>query len=107
MPLPLGARGWEVSDDDVTKAEFVRASFEFCALECWDNAEFMTQYRRLSGHKLGRVQRSTIERMVDEACGHDPTALNDTEVREFLEFVRNYVWQPWITALVAETEASP
>ena len=71
-------------------------TFEECVWECWDNPDLMREYRRLTGHALGKDRRSTIERMIDSATGHEPPALDEAEVRHFLNFVRDHIWQPLV-----------
>lgn len=72
-------------------AETERVTFTDCVWECWGNAAFMREYRRLSGHTLGLDARSPIEKLIDGATGHEPT-LSEVEARQFLDFVRDHVW---------------
>lgn len=71
-------------------------TFEQAALGCLENSEFMANYRKLRGSRVGLNTRSPIERMVDEACGAPPGDVSEQEWREFFEFVRDYVWHPVI-----------
>lgn len=41
--------------------------------------------------------RSNMDRLVDEACGRD-----DKAMREYVQFVRDYIWQPWLAKMMAE-----
>lgn len=54
---------------------------------CLGNAEFMREYRRLTGHRLGGGP--IIDQEIDKATGK----LND-EARQFIEFVRDHIWWP-------------
>lgn len=78
-------------------------TFSDCVMECWDNAAFMREYRRLTGSKIGSDPRTQIEKMIDAASGHDPT-INEVEVREFFDFVRKYVWETFVAKMVAEMQ---
>jgi hypothetical protein len=69
-------------------------SLERCIWECWENQDFMREYRRLSGHALGQDRRQGIERLIDQATGHEPPVIDDKEARQFFEFVRDVVWLP-------------
>jgi hypothetical protein len=63
------------------------------------NREFMSNYRRLTGSKLGLDSRSGIERAIDEATGFDP---HEPEWGPFFEFVRDYVWLPVLWKIAEE-----
>jgi len=76
-------------------------TFSDCVMECWDNAAFMREYRRLTGSKIGSDPRTQIEKMIDAAAGHDPT-IDEAEAREFFAFVRKYVWDTFVAKMAAE-----
>ena len=57
------------------------------------NKEFMREYRRLTGHRLG--DGPVIDRMIDESTGK----LED-EARQFYVFVRDHIWMPVIAQSV-------
>lgn len=50
---------------------------------------------RLKGYSL---PKSGIAIMIDQATG-----LEETRHREFIGFVRRYVWQPWLSQMLATT----
>lgn len=80
-------------------------TFEDAVLATWNNREFMENYCRLRGAKTllaAPDSRSAIERMVDEAAGHQPYAIDKREAHEFFEFVRDYVWLPVLQRTAAE-----
>ncbi len=60
-------------------------TFEDVVKHCAGNAEFMAEYRRLSGHSL--LSRSVIENQIDIATGKI-----DQEVKAFIAFVFDAVW---------------
>ena len=51
---------------------------------CLSNQDFMREYRRLSGHSLGRG--APLDRMIDKATGK-----LDEEAKELFNFIRDYV----------------
>ena len=65
-------------------------NFRDVVLMCFANREFMEQYRRLSGSRLGLDERTPIEKMVDSAVGYDGIAEDDA--LSFFEFVHDVVW---------------
>lgn len=56
----------------------------------------MREYRRLSGHAIGKYVRKPIDRMIDATTGYTPPALDDAEAVAFLEFVERVVWLPLV-----------
>lgn len=70
-----------------------------CIVTCLQNSEFMREYRRLSGSKVG-LTLSPIEQMVDQATRYAAIqAKKDMdEFAEFVEFVVRAVYTPLITA---------
>jgi hypothetical protein len=61
-------------------------SFLECLETCTHNSEFVAQWERLNGKKL--VATSPIDRMIDEATGHDVAMIG-----EFADFVYDYVFR--------------
>ncbi len=72
-------------------------TFHECVFACWDNPDFMREYRRLSGHAIGKDRRAPIDRMIDTTTGYTPPALDDKEAVAFLEFVERVVWLPLVS----------
>lgn len=60
-------------------------SLEACLNYAINNQEFVEQYKRLTGARLG--SGAPIERIVDESTG-----LLEKELRDFFDFVKEYVW---------------
>lgn len=75
-------------------------TFQQVVLQCFGDSEFMAQYRRLSGAKLGLDERSLLDRLVDRATGNRP-AIDEAEARAFFEFVRDHIFAPVVSACVA------
>ena len=67
-----------------------RVGFLECIARVWGDPELMAEYRRVYGSTIGLDNRAPIERLVDEATGHQP--INDREVAQFLNFVWDCVW---------------
>lgn len=71
-----------------------------CVEMCASRPEFVSEFNRLTGRKLGEnlVPSSPIAKMVDEATGFDEA--RDTQQREdsraFIEFCFEYVWAPFV-----------
>jgi len=66
-------------------------TFQDVVIECSKNAEFVSNFNRLSGHSLGKSQsRQPIEIMIDDACGVSGESNDD--MKAFVEFVFEYVW---------------
>ena len=42
-------------------------------LYCFDNKDFVRQFNRLTGSSLGVDRRTALDRMIDEATGHEPS----------------------------------
>lgn len=79
-------------------------TFSDAVNECWRTEELMVEYRRLSGSTLGLDRRSGIDKLIDEASGHNPW---DSEYVPFFEFVRDVVWMPLAAASAsARTESA-
>ena len=74
-------------------SEYFEASMNECIGATLDDADFMAEYRRLTGSRIGLDDRPPIVKMVDRVCGHVP-APDEKEARAFYEFVRDYVWLP-------------
>jgi hypothetical protein len=62
---------------------------ELCAM-CLENNDFVREWNRLTGHKLG-VTRTPIEIAIDKTCGYDP---NEKAMPEFVDFIMEYIWLP-------------
>lgn len=94
----------ELSDEaiDAAMADATEATFRFCVREVLANEAIMTEYRRLSGRPNFMLKRHPIEVMVDEACRRQ--VVDPEEAKEFFDFVRDYVWLPWLNALAPETQ---
>jgi hypothetical protein len=67
-------------------------TFTECVLECFDNRELIAQFNRLYGCSLGVDRRSVIERMIDQATGHEPPAVDEAEALQFIDFVYECIW---------------
>jgi hypothetical protein len=63
-------------------------TFTDCCFECIKNAEFVKEFNRLTGYKLGQ-KRTGMEVAIDKACGYDP---NKEALPVFVAFVYEYVW---------------
>jgi len=75
----------------MTAAPKVR-TFTDCVLYCFENRELVEQFNRLFGCTLGvGIPRSSIEAMVDRACGHNP-AMREDEAQLFIHFVYDSIW---------------
>ena len=72
-----------------------QVTFLDCLREAVNNAELVSNYNRLTGEHLGEsAKRSPIERLVDQATGHNK-AIQDEEMqamRKFADFVKDVVW---------------
>lgn len=66
-------------------------TFEDAVVECFEQPEFMEEYRRLTGSTLGLDGRAPIVRMIDDHTGHDP---HEAEWAPFFRFVFSFVWMP-------------
>ena len=62
--------------------------FAYACSVCLGNKDFVKEFNRLTGHKLG-VPRTPIEKMIDEACGRDPDA---KAMPDFVNLVYELVW---------------
>ncbi|MBC8737077.1 hypothetical protein F6X40_09675 [Paraburkholderia sp. UCT31] len=70
-------------------------SYLACLKESVGNSEFVAQFNRLTGLKLGEsAMRSPLERCIDEATGHDDAvaAREDFAFRQFALFVKD-IWE--------------
>lgn len=59
---------------------------------CLENKDFMQQYKRLTGAKLG--SGSIISNMIDKATGFDKK-----EYIELFDFIKNYVYLPYLKTI--------
>lgn len=64
-------------------------SFKDVVLYCVDQPEFLKEYNRLMGCKLGKP-RAPIEILIDEATGYVPNSEDD--MQKFIAFVYQTVW---------------
>jgi len=64
-----------------------------CIIECAGREDLVREFNRLTGCRLGQsLERTGIERMIDEATGYPGES--DDDMRQFCEFVRDYIWLP-------------
>lgn len=77
--------------------EQIEESFKFVVRECLDNPEFMREYRRVFNTDFGSAI-PPIYFEIDKATG----AYED-KAKEFFDFVRDYVWKPWLDKLRSES----
>ncbi len=82
-------------------------TFPQCVLACWDNADFMREYRRLTGAAIGEDKRSALDRLIDAATGHTPPVFDDRELEAFFEFVHDYIWSPLVAEHLRGLYVSP
>lgn len=67
---------------------YVDPAFQRCIVESSDIPELVENFDRLTGCKIGRISTgSVIEKMVDSATG-----FRDDQLRQFAEFVHQYVY---------------
>lgn len=66
--------------------------FEQCCTECLNNDDLVNEFCRLKGIKRPD-KRSPIEIQIDQACKYDA---NKEFIKEFTQFVFEYVWIPLI-----------
>jgi len=64
--------------------------------ECISTKDFVEQWNRMTGHKLG-FPRTGIEMAIDKACGYDPDM---KAMPDFVDFVYEYIWLPLVTGEV-------
>ena len=69
-------------------------TFSDCCSACLADKEFLAQFTRLTGMRIGAV-RTGMEAAIDAACGYDP---DKSGMEAFCRFVFEFVWLP----LVAE-----
>lgn len=71
-------------------------TFQEVVLECRMTPEFVKEFNRLSGCKLGIDNRAPITKMIDEATGYQ-TGLDKQEswyMQQFIGFVFACIWLP-------------
>lgn len=67
-------------------------TFQEACSQCISNKALIREFNRLTGNRLGEP-RSSIERMVDSACGFD----QDKEAMpDFVRFVYEFIWMPLV-----------
>lgn len=70
-------------------------TFEECVMHCFEERELVREFNRLWGCSLGVDQRPPIERMIDQATGHEPS-INEAEAVRFIDFVLECIWLPLV-----------
>jgi hypothetical protein len=66
-------------------------SFVDCLSECIACPEFIIEFNRLTGSKLGQsLKRSRLDRMIDEACRY--SGESDEDMARFVNFVYEVVY---------------
>lgn len=73
-------------------------NFTECCSECLSTPDFVKEFNRLTGYKLG--SRVPIEIEIDKACGYNH---DEEAIKAFARFVFLYVWMP--VAIQDESEA--
>lgn len=68
-------------------------AFTSCVGMCYENSNFMQEYRQLTGSAFGE-NPITLQMLIDEA-----TARQDSEACRFFTFVRTCVFDPWLLGL--------
>lgn len=63
-------------------------TLETCIREALNTPEFIEQYNRLNGSRIGKP-RAPIEQMIDKITGYEKD-----QMYKFFNFVRDYVWIP-------------
>jgi hypothetical protein len=77
-------------------------TFSEACSECIANEDFVREWNRLTGHKLG-VSRSPLEAAIDKACGYNP---DEKAMPDFVEFVHECIWLPLINQYIAWENAN-
>lgn len=80
-------------------ADFATDTFSTCVQMAWAEPALVREWERLSGKRITTTGRSPIDVLVDRACG-----LEDEAYRSFFEFVREFVWLPWITGMAMDAQ---
>jgi hypothetical protein len=73
-----------------------QSTFEQVLHYCAATPELVAQFDRLTGANLAR-KGAPINLMVDDATGK-----TNEDVAKFVEFVREFVYMPWVMAMVAD-----
>lgn len=82
-------------------------NFKECVEECLKNQGLVNEFNRLYGCKLGIDNRSLLDKIIDSATGNQ-LAIEEKEtgeIRQFVEFVKEYVWIPLAAKMMAEMMA--
>jgi len=71
-------------------------TFYDCVIECAGNKDLVAQFNRLNGTNIGVDPRKPIERMIDEATGHEEEIREGmkAEFRQFIAFCWDVIWMP-------------
>ena len=80
-------------------ADFATDTFRTAVRMAWAEPTLVCEWERLSGKRITKTGRSPIDVLVDRACG-----LEDEAYRFFFEFVREFVWLPWIAGLAKDAQ---
>lgn len=72
-------------------------SFYFAERAARAKPVLVAEFERLTGHKLDYRGEQPINFLIDEAVGRF-----DAAARAWFEFVREYIWEPWLFGLIAE-----
>jgi len=64
-------------------------TFLECLYECIGTPELVKEFDRLTGYSLGVDRRSIMDRMVDDASGHEP---DKAAIEAFIAFVWDCIW---------------
>lgn len=70
-------------------------TFYDCLMDCAKNQEFVDQFNRLTGCKVGVASiRSPLDAMIDQATGYQETLDKqmDDDLRAFVKFCHEVVW---------------
>lgn len=70
--------------------------FESVLRQCAATPEFVAEFDRLTGSNLSR-KGSPINIMVDDASGK-----TDADAGKFVEFVREFVFAPWMMTMLTQ-----
>ena len=68
-------------------------TFSDCAEYCLSQEEFISQYNRLTGSKIGfaGINLTVLDALIDKACNYTPKP-DEQEYFKFFSFVWDTVW---------------
>ncbi len=75
--------------------EICHASFLICLMEAINNPDFVAQFNRLQGRRLGmRHATNPMDAAIDKATGYDQEIerMNDEDMVAFADCVRDTIW---------------